>query len=329
MKKTMKTTMKAILMMVAFGILFFFGTTSKAATVPEVPEVQGLKQTGATVDSITMEWTPVADAEGYTTIYEVYRYNKNNDFTLLGTTAANITTWTVSGEQCISGGYYFVIATYISNTTTGLEKSSSTYVRVKMYTAPGQVQGFSFKSYGSSKNSACYKWQKMKDISGYELQLQDSNGNVLASKKIGHTYTMGSVQPFKKGIITKACIRAYRTVEGTDFYGEWSDYVYAATSQKVTSKRSKDGQKITVKWKKVTGAVGYRVLISTTPGKNYKKVKELNAKQTKYVITKCNKKKLSRNQTYYIRVQYLFMVDGKQVVSPIETGFNSQRLYGK
>lgn len=324
MKQTMKKTLKAMLMMVAFGVLIFFGTTSKAATKP--PMVEGLKQTGATTDSITMEWTPVADADGYNTIYEVYRDDDNGKTpTLLGTTAADITTWTVKGEQCVSGKYYLVLAVYISKIPPYSESSSSKYKEVKMYTAPGKVQEFSMTKYSATLNQMSYSWQKMGSVNGYEILLQDSNGNILVSKDVSSSYYSTSMK-FTKGVVAKASIRAYRTSGGTKFYGESSDYVYAATSDKVTCKRSKDGKKITVNWKKVTGATGYRVSISTKSGSGYKKVKELNVNKKKLVITKCGKKKLSKKQTYYIKVEYLYNVDGKKVTSPIVTSINSKGL---
>lgn len=75
-------------------------------------------------------------------------------------------------------------------------------------------------------------------------------------------------------------------------------------SLKVKNKKSK---KLTVTWKKVTGAAGYEIQYGTN--KNFKKAKKLNSK-TK---TSATLKGLTRRKTYYIRARAFRKSNGKKV----------------
>ena len=82
-------------------------------------------------------------------------------------------------------------------------------------------------------------------------------------------------------------------------------------------KRKKNRKKITVTWKKIIGASGYRVYISTKCTVGWKKVKSLSSKKKSCTITKYGKKKLSKKKTYYVKVQYLTKVGKKNVASGV------------
>ena len=107
------------------------------------------------------------------------------------------------------------------------------------------------------------------------------------------------------------------TVGNKVYYGAWSPYTYHASSKKVTAKRRSNGKKIYLKWKKVSGACGYQVYVSTKSNGGFKKVKSLSAKKTKYTITKCGKKKLKKGKTYYVQLRYQMKVGKKKVTSKI------------
>ena len=72
-----------------------------------------------------------------------------------------------------------------------------------------------------------------------------------------------------------------------------------------------------MKWKKVTGASGYNVYVSTKSNSGFKKCKTVSKKKSSYIITKYGKKKLSKKKTYYVKVEYLTKVGKKTVKSGI------------
>ena len=279
----------------------------QVSTVPDVAKVEGLTQTGATVDSISMKWNAVSGA----TAYSVYRYNGYGNYTLIGSTTG--TTYTVKGLTASQEIQYFVIATV--KTATGITGQSSLYTRVYMHTVPAKVSYVSMTNYWEYIQEAKYEWNSVNYANGYQFQLLNYKGKSLLSKETTGSYIY--VKPFKKGVFTKARVRAYIIVNNQKIYGAWSDSSYNASSKKISAKRSKNGKKITVKWKKISGATGYKVLISTKSDSGFKKVKTLGKKKTSITITKCGKKKLKKGKKYYIRIQYLIKEGKKTVTSNI------------
>ncbi|RGF54797.1 DUF6273 domain-containing protein [Clostridium sp. AF36-4] len=82
--------------------------------------------------------------------------------------------------------------------------------------------------------------------------------------------------------------------------------VKAPSKVKLTSAKNGKGKKLTVKWKKITGAKGYQLQYAMN--KKFKKKKSVQTKKTKYTI-----KKLKKNKTYYIRVRAYKMNGRKKV----------------
>ena len=82
--------------------------------------------------------------------------------------------------------------------------------------------------------------------------------------------------------------------------------VKAPSKVKLTSAKNEKGKKLTVKWKKVTGAKGYQLQYALN--KKFKKKKSVQTKKTKYTI-----KKLKKKKTYYIRVR-AYKMNGKKKV---------------
>ena len=76
-------------------------------------------------------------------------------------------------------------------------------------------------------------------------------------------------------------------------------------SQSKKVKKSKTC-KVTLSWKKVTGAKGYQIQYALN--KKFKKKKNIQTKKTKYTI-----KKLKKKKTYYIRVR-AYKMNGKKKV---------------
>ena len=284
----------------------------QVSTLVKVPAVEELAQTNATTDSISMSWKAVSGATGY----DVYRFNSYSDYTKLGETTS--TDYTVTGLGASQAFDYFVIAK--QTTVTGQVATSDSYKRVTMKTIPSKVLTVAMTNYYSNIRIANYGWTGVDNADGYEFQLLDSKGKKLYSTTT--SYNSCTVSAFKQGVFTKARARAYITINGQKKYGTWSGYNYSATAKKITAKRSKNGKKISLSWKKITGAAGYTVYISTKSDSGFKKVKTYGAKTTKCTIKKYGKKKLKKSKKYYIRVEYLTKSGSKKVKSSIVGTFD-------
>ena len=102
------------------------------------------------------------------------------------------------------------------------------------------------------------------------------------------------------------------TVGNKVYYGAWSPYTYHASSKKVTAKRSSNGKKISLKWKKVCRCLVY---VSTKSNGGFKKVKSLTQKNP-VLITKCGKKKLKKRENLFVvQLRYQTKVGKKKVSS--------------
>ncbi|MDY3908624.1 MAG: fibronectin type III domain-containing protein [Eubacterium sp.] len=283
-------------------------SASSLDVVTSPAKVTGLKQTGATTTSITMGWTAVQGASGYA----VYRYNSYDNYTLLGTTKT--TGFTVKNLTPSSSAYYFVVA--MRTNSLGQSAAGTYFDRLTMKTAPSKVSYVSMTSYYSALGSCDYGWNTVNNADGYEFQLLNYKGAKLLDKET--TSSSIYINPFKKGVFTKARCRAYILVDNKRVYGAWSGYNYNASCKSVKVKRSPNRKKIFLKWSKIKGASGYQIYVSTKFNSGYKKIKSLKASKTSYSFTKFNKKSLKKNQTYYIRVKYLTKVGKKTVASAIK-----------
>lgn len=284
----------------------------KVATLPTPGRVEGLVQSAATSNSATIKWSPVSGAVSY----DIYVANALWNYTKVATTAQ--TSYTISGLATGYSGNYFVMAKKV--TFNGFESIDDMeyggyFNKITVKPLPGKVQSIAVSYLWSSSNRCDFQWSAVTNADGYQLQTKNAKGKVVSTTN--NNGTSGSVSPFKKGQFYSTRVRAYVKIGNGFAYGPWSKYSYNASNKSVQWIRSANRKKITLKWKKITGSCGYKVYISTKSGKGYKKVKTCGKNSKGCTITKCGKKKLSKNKTYYVRVEYLKKVGKKKVVSGI------------
>ena len=240
-------------------------------------------------------------------IYGYINYN----WTQIGTSATNSAT--ITGVAATTSTKFSVdaVKNETGGTVTGDQCSG-----VEMKAIPIKVSRIAMQYYWDSLKEAKYIWTDVNNADGYQYEVKSANGKKTyfrATSTNSYTY----VKPFPRGIFVKARVRAYVTVGNKVYYGAWSPYTYHASSKKVTAKRSSNGKKISLKWKKVSGACGYQVYVSTKSNGGFKKVKSLSSKKSSYTITKCGKKKLKKGKTYYVQLRYQTKVGKKKVFSKI------------
>ena len=136
-------------------------------------------------------------------------------------------------------------------------------------------------------------------------------------KKVA-TITKNSTTTYKKTKLSAGKnyyfkVRAYKTVKNKKNYGAYGAVLSTATKTKTPSisKATAGKKKATIKWKKVSGAKGYDVYMSTSKSKGYKKI-ATNTKNSKVNYTKTN---LKSKKKYYFKIRTYKTVAGKKIYS--------------
>lgn len=298
MRKSLKALVAGAVL--AVSLLFAPSTTTEAAE---------LVQVNPTKNSITLQWVPQEDALNY----KVYVGTNYDNETLYATLPATTTTLTLPNLP--EGSKYYISVKYDELCYDG-----STYeygIDSEWFsTLPGKVTNLAQERWYYYALSFNAQWDEMPAADGYEYIIKTSKGKLVDSGDI--SWNQVSCTGISNQKIYTVQVRAYNTINGQKYYGEWSDKGYFFTQPRIKTLK-KSGKKITVKWGKVDGATGYDIYISTKPKTGYKKVKSVKANKTSYTIKKIGKKKLSSKKKYYVYVATVKKVGNRR--------YDSGKLY--
>lgn len=160
------------------------------------------------------------------------------------------------------------------------------------------------------KKSITVKWNKVSNVTGYELYKYDTSKKKYVKIKTlsGTSY---KVTGLKAATIYQFIVRAYRTENGKNNYGDYSSVTNLTTTTKTPtiSKLKAGKKKATVKYKKISGAYGYQIQYSTNS-----KFKSGNKSKTTSKLSKTIKK-LKPKKKYYVRIRTYRTVNGKKIYS--------------
>ena len=291
MRKSLKNVLKGCLVAAA-AFLLLPGAKAEASVV----------QTGATTNSATVRWDAPSSSYYEVTQYRVYVGTDYQNTVLWRSFPAGTTSCTITGLPSGVKKYVKVEYTYRSKGST----SSNTYTSIAgsaydVKTLPGKVTGVKQDRWYYFVLSFYATWNKMEAADGYEYVVRTSSGKVFRKGDTGSNYNQISVNKISNEVIYTVQVRAYTKLNGAKYYGAWSDPGYFFTQPRVTSVKAAN-KKLTIKWKKVSGATGYDVYVSAKPKSGYKKVKSVGKGKSSVTITKFKGKKISSKKTYYVYV---------------------------
>ena len=227
-------------------------------------------------------------------VYVAYNHNnliQNTDFTATysNNNAPGVATVKITGIGNYSGSI------------------SKTYIIL-----PEKIASVSIKK--DSATSAIISWSAASKVSGYEILKFDSAKNAyvhLAS--VASDQTSYKASSLKNSTAYYYQIRAYKTVNDKNYYGEAGNTVFTFIKPSKVKLTSVTLSKTTlnVEWKKVNCS-GYEITYTTDSKfkKGLKTVKIKNPKTVKKAI-----KKLKKNKKYYVKVRAY-------------TDYNGVRYYG-
>lgn len=177
---------------------------------------------------------------------------------------------------------------------------------------PEKIASVSIKK--DSATSAVISWSAASKVSGYEILKFDSAKNAYVHlTHVSNSQTSYKVSSLKNSTAYYYQVRAYKTVNDKNYYGEVGNTVFTFIKPSKVKLTSVTLSKTTLKveWKKVNCS-GYEITYTTDSKfkKGLKKVKIKNPKTVKKAI-----KKLKKNKKYYVKVRAY-------------TDYNGVRYYG-
>lgn len=283
MKKSITIRLLAFFMLIG-GLCLVKAAPAQAS----VSGVTDLKQTGAAKNSITVSWTPAKDAVTYNVYYK--EAGADSDYRLSGSTANPA--YTLQGLQ--DGVKYYVQVKASDGTTESYGKTLYDAV-----TLPDQIRGLKQKRWYYFIHILDIEWERKSGVTGYEVTLSSSSKGKLLQKKDVGTASV-SFHQVKDSVYTVK-VRAYTVYQNVKYYSSYSQ-INCIPQARITKLKLKGG-KLSVSWKKVDGATGYKIYVSNKPKSGYKLVKSLGKKKGSCTLAKIKGKKIKSKKAYYIYVQ--------------------------
>lgn len=297
-------------------------TTDISATTPStepttiekpisVGKLTKLKATKVTLKYVSVKWNKAENATNYKIEYR--KVGKNYKFKTLKTIKGTGATVPKLSANTL---YYIKVTPFAT-------KDNKTYYGsnaiIKVATATTSINGLKVTNNGKAIS---IKWNRNKNATGYKVYRLNSKKKYVQVKTIkGNKKTAFKDTKVKSGKIYYYKVKSYRTYNS---YGtvlsDYSKQVFSPCGLYATTVKTKSfSGKITVSWSKVSGASGYKVYQSKSKNKGYKCV----AKTTKRSYTT---KKLTKNKTYYFKVQPYKSYKGKEINPTAKPKVKSQKV---
>ncbi len=286
MKKSMKGFIAVFVMAIAFYVT---GITSVAATITQAAQDK---------NSVTITWPAQESAvEYYIGIGADLQTARAQAESKAITLPATTTSHTFSGLAEGTSYYAYVRYKYARNNKT--YDAAVGYEQIT--TVPGKVTGVNQSKWWYYVKSVDFEWDRQGAIGAvrYEYVIRDNKNKVLKTDETSSKG--GGFSNVKNNKLYKLQVRAYITVNGQKFYGDWSDTAYLFT-QPMVKKASISGNKLKISWEKIDGLTGYDVYVSTKEKSGYKKVKSLSKSKNSLTVSKLKGKKFSKKKKYYIYI---------------------------
>lgn len=283
--------MKKIIAIRALAFLMLIGGVSVLKTAPVqaayVSPVTNAKQTVAAKNSVTLEWSPSEDAVEYRVYFKDAMDDK--EYRLSGKTSDS--RYTLTGLK--DGVKYNV---QIKAFDGAAESSPRTVYDV--ITLPDKLEGLQQERWYYFIHILDIKWDRKTGVSGYEVSLSNSKGKILQKKDVKTASV--SFNNMKDSVYT-VNVRAYTDYQNARHYSSYSS-INCIPQARINRLKIKNG-KLTLDWKKVEGATGYKIYVSNKPASGYKLAKTVGKKKKSCTLTKIKKKKINSKKKYYVYVE--------------------------
>lgn len=293
----------------SYGKVVSYGAWSDSVELVTSPDVKvsGVKSSSHTNTGFTLSWKPVKGANTYKVKVSDKEYYTNKNTIKIGKLAKNknYSAYICAGRASNSYKAYQVWGVDFAAPVKPL--TISKFEVSEFYRSDdGKMNVNVIKpkyNYGYSSTLAELElWTSY----GKPKRLKTFNNKYISSMSISHS------QLAKKcNKLLKVRIR-YRVSDSNKKYisGNWSDWKYIVNRVNYNKSKFKNG-KLTVSWKKITGAKGYKVYACNKLDGKYKLVKTTGSNS--YTTSKVIGGKVRKGKSYYFKVIPYVVVKGKKI----------------
>lgn len=282
----------------------YYGAYSSVVSATPLAVPAGVKAASASATSVKVSWNAASGVTGY----QVWRgTSATGTFTALGsvTTTSRTCTGLTTGTT-----YYFKVRAYKEvNGTKYYGAFSSVVNAVPKVAAPSGV-----KATTVSTGSIEVSWNAVSGATGYQVcRATSATGTFTA---VGSVTTTSRVCPgLSAGTTYYFKIRAYKEVNGTRYYGNYSSVISGVTKPAAPGNAKAavaSATKVNVSWSAVTGATGYEVWRSESANGTFTKLG---------AVTTTNRAcpGLTTGKTYYFKVRAYIEVNGEKIYGAYST----------
>lgn len=251
---------KIMLIMILFLFILILPNYANAAKI-SVGKVKGVKVTSQDTSSIKITWSKVSKATGYRVYvynsskkkYEYYGKTTSRSMTIKKLKSAQEYKIKIRGYRTVKKKNYYGSYSSVLTTTT----------------KPTQVKNLKARS--QTDNSITLSWSKVSRATGYRVYIYNSSKKKYEYYGAAKTNSI-TIKKRSSAQTYQIKVRAYRTLNKTNYYGSYSSILTTVTKPKQTTglKMSNNTvSTITLTWNKVSGASGYRVYMYNTTSKAY------------------------------------------------------------
>lgn len=199
-----------------FGGKNYYCPTYKKLSVTTLPAAVKMSLSKSYETVVSLSWNKAAGATGYVVYQEI-----GGKWERIKVTSAN--SLTVTGLKSATT-YKFTVRAY--KTLGGVNYYSPSFTALTVSTLPSAAKVTSFTSPSSKAVKAV--WDKVSGATGYQIQISPSKTFASQNK----TYVQTALTKTVTGLTAKTTyyvrVRAYRTVDGVNYYGSWSAVKYVA-----------------------------------------------------------------------------------------------------
>ncbi len=285
-------------------------TPNTEEKLPEIKcgAVASLNTVPQSYKSIKLTWKKMSDVDGY----EIEKSTTSGEKFKVLADITKKSTGSYSDKKVTMGAtYYYRMRAYKKVDGKKIYGPYTKQVKQRAQVATAVITSAKRASYKSIKIT----WEKVSGASGYAVYKSSKKSGTyekVETIKSGKTLTYTD-EDCSCGKTYYYKVRAYRTYKKKNYYGSMSEIVSGkATPNKVKYDGKNFSQRttVTLKWKKASGADGYRIYYSTKSKSGYKLAKTI----TKNKTLSWTKKKLDPDKTYYFKIRAYKTVKKEKVV---------------